>query len=843
LVFLDQKNFCPSEKKKIEKMVKKSLIIVESPTKAKTLSAFLGKDFVVRSSFGHIRDLPQKTLGVDTNANYEMSFEISERGKKTLNDLKISAKSVDEIILASDPDREGEAIAWHIKELLDNKKIKFFRATFHEITKNAVSESLQNLGEINFNLVDAQKARRVLDRLVGYKLSPLLWKKVLRGISAGRVQSVAVRLISEREEEIKAFKPDFWWDLDVEITKNFELFDYFKNQISENIKLEIPKNLIFDKISARFVQKTGADATLKTEEDAKNLLSKISNKDFFVEKVEKTKFSKKPYAPFTTSTLQQTSSAKLHFSAKQTMNLAQKLFEGIPDFGGLITYHRTDSTNLSGEFLNKSRIFIEKNFGKNFIPNSPRIYKIKSKSAQEAHEAIRPTDVNLTPEKLSASGIDSQMLKLYTLIWQRAVASQMSDSEGFRTTIDFLCENEKFRSNGQVITFEGFLKVWGGDFEDKILPNLEKGESLKLLKTEISAHQTEPPARFNEASLIKTLEELGVGRPSTYASIISVIQERGYVNLQDRKFFITDIGVAVTKFLVAHFPKIVDYEFTAKMEDDLDEIANGKKNWIKVVDEFYKPFEKDLEQKDLNVKKEDLYEESEEICDLCGSKMVIKLSRFGKFLACSRYPECKGRKKIVGESGEMIAEPPKLLEEKCPKCGANLVERKSKKGGNSFIGCSNYPKCKFIKKEEAKKVGEKCPKCGRDLVEKKSRWGKTFIACSGYPECKYIKGSEENETGVKCPECKTGDLIKKINRWKKVFYSCSNYPKCKFITNDLKNLDQKSENKNSKKIENSEEIKKFSIDSRKNITRKDKGKNSKISQKVKAERKKIVSKK
>ena len=702
------------------KKEKKTLVIVESPTKAKTLKKFLGKSFSIEASFGHIRDLPENRMGVKIDGkNFIPEYVFTKESKKIAENLKREAKKSDLIILASDPDREGESIAWHIAEVLkDKEKIK--RATFHEITKSAVLESLKNLGEINQNLVEAQKARRILDRLVGYSLSPLLWSKIFRGISAGRVQSVALRLICEREEEIKSFEPTYWWELDAFFEKDGKEF------------------------LASYIQKTAEDARLKTEEDARKLLEKIDGKEFLVSEEKLFEIKKTSPEPFKTSTLQQSASSLLGFSPKKTMTLAQRLYEGINGLSGLITYHRTDSLNLSNEFLSKTRDFIRENFGKEYLPKSARIFKTKSKLAQEAHEAIRPTNVNLSPDKIKTK-IPKDELKLYELIWSRSVASQMSDAKISKKELLLEVEGEKFKANGQKVIFDGFTKVYKTQISENEITEIKKGEKLLPKKLEISKHETSPPPRYNEASLIKTLEELGIGRPSTYSTIVSVIVERKYVELIEKKFFPTEIGMLVNQFLVEHFPEIVDYNFTAKLEDDLDEISTGEKECNSVLFDFYEPFKKKLDEKKESLKKVFEEEKTEKICEKCGGKMVIKQSRFGKFLACSNYPNCKNTVDLPEEKLEEKENQKerRILEEICPKCGSKLEEKFSVKFKRKFIGCSNYPSCNYIKKEEPKKTDKTCPKCGGKLLERKSRFG-IFFGCENYPKCKFIEKKSEN---------------------------------------------------------------------------------------------------
>lgn len=661
------------------------LIIVESPTKAKTISNFLPKEYKVESSYGHIRDLPKSKLGVDIENNFEPQYIIPQKAKKVVNFLKKEVQKKDEIILATDEDREGESIAWHIKEVLnlpdDISKTK--RIVFHEITKEALLNSLKNPRTIDLNLVNAQQTRRILDRLVGYKLSPLLWKKIAKGLSAGRVQSVALRLIVEREEEIKNFKPEEYWTINA-------LFNINQNTI-EAILEEI-NNKKLDKLE------------IKNEKEAQKIKKDLEISNFFVKEIEYKKIKKSPPAPFITSTLQQTASTQLGFSSKKTMFLAQQLYEN-----GLITYMRTDSTSLSSFAIEMARKWIENNLEKKYLPQKPNIFKSKSKLAQEAHEAIRPTNVNQLFEKIKL-GKDHQML--YKLIWERFIASQMTEAIFLNTKIKIEGKNEKnnyiLGATGSIMEFDGFLKIWPINFEEKILPQIKNNDKLNLIEVKANQHFTQPPPRYTEASLIKTLEKYGIGRPSTYASIISIIQERNYVTKEAGKFLPTEIGILVNKILTEHFPKIVDVNFTAKMEDDLDEIAQGKKNWKIILKNFYEPFSKNLEEKYESIKKESFSETTNETCEKCGKPMVIKMSKFGKFLACSGFPECKNTKKIKNEDEKIKTNIicPACKEDKLrSKNPGKLVKIKIKKGrakGKYFWGCSRYPECKFISWKDPK---------------------------------------------------------------------------------------------------------------------------------------------
>ncbi len=636
------------------------LVIVESPTKAKTISKFLGSDFKIESSYGHIRDLPKSKLGIDVDHDFEPHYIIPVKSKKTATALKKLAAKADGVILATDEDREGEAIAWHLSQVLglDDKKAE--RIVFHEITEEALKEAVKKPRVIDMNLVDAQQARRILDRLVGYELSPFLWKKIFRGLSAGRVQSVALRLVVEREEEIRKFKPEAYWSLDAILRgtpgKEFKSFLY--------------------KIGGKPAPKPGVGS----KEEIDGIISDLKTSKFIVSQVSRKEYRRNPLPPFTTSTMQQEANHRLRFSARQTMMLAQRLYEN-----GLITYMRTDSLNLSAESIAAGRKFIKDEFGDNYLIGAPRAFKNKSKLAQEAHEAIRPTNPMVSPEKINLE--DAKEKKLYDLIWRRFMASQMPEALFDTTSVEITAGNFTFKSNGISLKFDGFLRVWPQDFEEKLLPKLESGDELSLVKLEPQEHFTEPPARYNEASLIKILEAYGIGRPSTYAPIISVIQNRNYVvKNKDRRFEPTETGEMVNKVLTENFPEIVDIQFTAKMEESLDKVAEGKENWRKILEDFYGPFSKGLKEKYESVKKEESLtpQMTDEKCDKCGRPMVIKMGRFGKFLACSGFPECKNTKSIVKPSEKFGP---------CPKCSEGEIRLKKTKKGRIFYGCSRYPDC------------------------------------------------------------------------------------------------------------------------------------------------------
>jgi len=725
------------------------LIIVESPTKAKTITKFLGKDYKVESSFGHIRDLPKSTMGVDIEHDFMPKYIIPTKAKKTVTNLKKLAAKAEKVILASDEDREGEAIAWHLAQALEISPEKTDRIVFHEITDNAIKDALENPRHLDLNLVDAQQARRILDRLVGYELSPFLWKKVAKGLSAGRVQSVAVRLIVEREREIKDFKVEEYWSIEATFKAGKE-------------KMEFKARL--HKADGKVVEKM----EIKNKEAADKILADLQGAKYVVSGVETKTAKKKPLPPFTTSTLQQTANRFLGFSAKQTMMLAQQLYEGVEiereGSVGLITYMRTDSLNLSQKFLGDTQAWLKENLGAKYILKENRYFKTKSKGAQEAHEAIRPTEAGRDPESVKAS-LNPNQFKLYRLIWQRAVASQMPEAIVDNTGIDIDAVKTpyQFRATGQVIKFDGYLKVYPEKSQEVNLPEVKAKEALELIDVAGAEHFTKPPARYSDAGLVKILEEYGIGRPSTYAPTIATIIDRNYVSRDEGKRLApTDIAFVVIDLLVAHFPQIVDYEFTAKMEKGFDDIATGEEKWQPFLKEFYGPFHENLDKKYEEINKSDIMpeEKSTEVCEKCGSPMVIKTGRYGKFLGCGNFPECKNIKRLNGgtnnsnpETDEKIKElSEKYKDEKCEKCGSQMIVRNGRYG--LFLSCSAYPKCKNIKnlKENGNgNTGITCPACGKgEIVQKHSRRG-VFYACSAYPDCKNAYWSKP--TGEKCPDC------------------------------------------------------------------------------------------
>jgi len=687
-----------------------NLVIVESPVKGKTIEKFLGSGYRVLSSYGHIRDLPKGELGVDTENDFEPRYVIPTKSRKVINLLKSEAQKSQLIILATDEDREGEAIAWHLSQALNlNGGIPYKRIVFHEITKSAIEEALKNPRKIDLDLVDAQQARRILDRLVGYKLSPFLWKKVARGLSAGRVQSVAVRLVVEREREVQNFIPQEYWSIEA-------LFNGFTTLLIKKDGKSLEKLGIKNKKEADKIVKDLKGA--EVDETSSHLHAALPSKAcvYKVVNIEKKEVKRNPLPPFTTSTLQQEAWQRFRFPAKFTMRIAQNLYEK-----GHITYHRTDSLNLSDLSLFAAKKFIIKNYGKNYWAGFLRKYKTKTKGAQEAHEAIRPTYPDKSPETIKTD-LDEQGFRLYDLIWRRFIACQMSQAIFDSTTVDIGAKNYVFRATGQILKFDGFLKVYPLKYEETELPELKVDEILELIKLISSQHFTQPPPRYNEASLIKILEENGIGRPSTYAPILSTIQERNYIEKDESKRFRpTEIGLVVNDLLVAHFPEIVDIKFTAGMEENLDEIAEGQKKWVPVLREFYQPFEEHLQKKYQEVSKKDFTEKpTGKKCPKCSAPLLIRLGKFGRFYACSKFPECKYTESLKENT----------LGVKCPKCAKGKVQEKRTRKRKIFYGCSNWPKCDFALWD--KPTGEFCPKCKSLLVETKRKQ----VKCSN-KECDF----------------------------------------------------------------------------------------------------------
>ena len=705
-------------------MIMPKLVIVESPTKAKTISKFLGKDYKILSSFGHVRDLPKNDLGVDVEHSFKPKYVIPTKSRKHVTELKKAAAKSDEIYLATDEDREGEAISWHLAEILEIPEDKLHRITFHEITKPAIEKALAHPRKIDMKLVDAQQTRRILDRLVGYKLSPLLWKKVQRGLSAGRVQSVAVRLVVEHERERDAFKQEEYWSIDAVFSKDGTTFE---------AKLVDVDGKKIDKMD------------VKSEADAKSLVARAEGQSFAIADIQKKRIKKAPPTPLTTSGLQQEANIRLGMSAKQTMTLAQHLYET-----GRITYMRTDSMNLSDLFLEDAQKIIGTQFGKAYQLDEPRRFKTKSKGAQEAHEAIRPTDPTAIPASLKGE-LDSGAWRLYNLIWSRTLASQMPEAELERVAVDLTANGLTFRANGSTVVFDGFMKIYR-TAKEVILPMLELKENVPLVSVTPNQHFTEPVARYSDATLVKTLEEYGIGRPSTYAPTIATIIARGYVDRDESKrLFPTEIGKTVIDLLIEHFPNIVDYAFTANMENDLDGVAEGTTEWVPMLTAFYGPFEENLKTKEMDIvkiKREEIA--TDQVCEKCGKPMVIKFGRFGKFLACTGFPECKNTKplKQEGEDCQILS-----TDEVCPTCQAPMVVKQGRFG--NFLSCSRYPDCKTIKSLD-KTTGVKCPQCKEgEITEKRSKRGRIFYSCNRYPDCKFALWNKP--TGGSCEKC--GSLL------------------------------------------------------------------------------------
>ena len=765
----------------VEKSVtgKRNLVIVESPAKAKTINKILGSNFTVKATVGHIKNLPKNKLGFDVENGFKPEYITIEGKEKIVSELKESAKHADTIYLASDPDREGEAIAWHISEIIKesvgkSKKTilpEIYRVTFNEITARAVNEAIANPSSINMNKVNAQQARMILDKLVGYGLSPFLWKKITRGLSAGRVQSVALKLIVQRQKEINAFNKEEYWS----ISANFE--GSLLPQISAMLH-KYKGTTVIEK------SKKQNNFLIKDEKTANEILSTLKDEKYHLHSLEKKLKKRKPYPPYITSTIQQDASAKLRFSAKQTMAVAQQLYAGL-ELGkhghvGLITYMRTDSTRLAPEAIEWSRKLIIEKFGKDYIPDKPHIYPVK-KSAQEAHEAIRPTYPEYEPNTIKGF-LTPDQYKLYTLIWNRFLASQMEQAQLEQTTMDITDKAEQaiFRATGSIIKFKGFLALYSdaqsdndapssdnNDKDQAILPNIKEGESLKLLEITPDQHFTQPPPKFTEASLVKALEENGIGRPSTYATILTTLEERKYVEKEGRIYTPTDLGIVVCNLLVEKFPDIINIEFTAKMENDLDVIEEGSIVWNSVLKDFHTQFTIDMKKAEANLDKLKPDTEVAAInCEKCGKPMALKWGRHGKFMACTGYPECKNAKPLEGEGNASAPAKAEQTDEKCDKCGSPMVIKSGRFG--KFTACSNYPDCKNIK---SKTIGVKCPQDGGDIVEKKSKRG-AFYGCNNYPTCTFVTWNKPiNE---KCPQCGTPFLVEKIDKAGETTVFCQN---------------------------------------------------------------------
>ena len=724
----------------------KNLVIVESPAKCKTIKKYLGKDFDVMASYGHVRDLVPKEGAVDTEQDFAMKYQLIERNAKHVDNIVKAMKKSDALYLATDPDREGEAISWHLCELLkqrkalDNKDVH--RVVFNEITKRAVNEAIEHARDLSTELINAQQARRALDYLVGFNLSPLLWKKVRRGLSAGRVQSPALRMIVEREIEIENFKPREYWTLEGKLARDDQKFVARLTHLHDE-KLK--------QFSINNEKSAGA---------ARDELLKAAGGKLVVDAVDKKKRKRNPAAPFTTSTLQQEASRKLGFTASRTMRVAQQLYEGI-DIGGdtigLITYMRTDSVNLAQDALEELRAFIPERYGDHALPPEVRVYKTKAKNAQEAHEAIRPTSIRNMPDEIKKY-LSAEQLKLYDLIWKRTIACQMIHATINTVSVDFGCgKGNIFRATGSTVVDPGFMAVYQEDVDDskgggdeKLLPPLEKGDSCDLHDISADQHFTEPPPRFSEASLVKVLEEYGIGRPSTYATIISTLQARDYVTLEKKRFYPTDVGRVVSKFLTEHFTQYVDYDFTARLEDELDAVSRGEKDWVPLMQDFWKPFKKLVDDKETSVSRSDVTTEAlDEECPSCGKPLNIRLGRRGRFIGCSGYPECDYTRNVDDERGS--GEPEIVEGRKCPECESDLIIRSGRYG--KFIGCSSYPDCKYIEPlEKPENTGVQCPECKQgDILKRKSRRGKIFYSCERYPDCEYAIWNEP--LAQPCPQC------------------------------------------------------------------------------------------
>jgi len=739
-----------------------ALVVVESPAKANTIKKYLGSGYLVKASVGHVKDLPRKTMGIDIANDFAPEYEVIEGKRKVLAEIKSAAKRAQRVLLAPDPDREGEAIAWHIAEELRPSNPNIQRVLFNEITKKAVNEAIQHPLELDIKKYESQQARRILDRLVGYQISPVLWAKVKRGLSAGRVQSVAVRLVAEREAEIRAFTPEEYWTIDAEV-----------------------EGSVPPPFTTRVVKLDGQKPQMTNEGEARAIVDMVQAAQLKVASVEKKERRKNPPPPFITSKLQQDASSKLRFSPKRTMGLAQRLYEGI-ELGeegpvGLITYMRTDSTRLSDDAITDVRSYIAGRYGGDRVPAEPNVYKTK-KSAQDAHEAIRPTSTRfdpdtvrklmlLTPGTRDAREIED-LVKLYTLIWNRFVACQMIPAVFDQTAIDIEAGRVMLRASGQVIKVPGFLEVYAETVEDAQsedestgnLPDVKEGESLRLLEAKPEQHFTQPPPRFSEATLVKELEEKGIGRPSTYAAILSTIQERGYVEKKEARLYPTELGVMVNGLLVKSFPEIVSTDFTAQMEERLDEVEEGRQEWVRLLQDFYVPFEKDLEKAKIemrDVKREET--PTEHNCEKCGKTMVIKWGRNGHFLACSGYPECRNTKEYVraADGSITVVATTRETDEKCPTCGSPMIIRRGRFG--EFMACSKYPECKTTAPIT---IGVMCPKegCGGYLTEKRSRRGKVFFGCANYSKTKCDFVSWDRPVPRPCPQCSAPFVVEKVSK-------------------------------------------------------------------------------
>ncbi len=754
----------------------KSLVIVESPAKTKALKKFLGKQFMVEASVGHIKDLPKRELGVEIDNHFSPVYEIIKGKKKVVQLLKSQSRKAKTVYLAPDPDREGEAIAWHIASEIQKINPRILRASFNEITKQAVLEGIQRAGEIDTNRVNAQQARRILDRLVGYKISPLLWKTVYKGLSAGRVQSVALRIICERETEVENFVPKEYWSI--------------------SALLETERKEPF---TAKLAKIDGKNFEIGDQGNAQEVCADIKTKKFQVTQIAREEKKRHPYPPYITSSLQQDAARRLSFSPKKTMQIAQQLYEGVElgetGSAGLITYMRTDSFRVAEVAQKASRDLIQKDYGTEYLPSKPRQYRSK-KTAQEAHEAIRPTYVEYHPEEVKKF-LTKDQHRLYQLIWNRFIASQMSSAIFSQTGVDIQAGKYLFRASSSQLMFDGFLRVYqevkeenSEEAEQAKLPLLKEKDWLNLLELSPRQHFTKPPPRFSEATLIKELEDNGIGRPSTYAQIVSTIKQRKYVESESRKLLPTELGKTVNRILVENFPDIFEVKFTAGMEEELDKIEEGKEQWVKVLDDFYQPFQLNLKKVESKKKhiRELTQQKTDETCEKCGSPMIIRWGRNGKFLACSAFPQCKNTKPLPGDENGTI-----LPQEKCEKCGSPMMIKVSRFG--RFLSCSRYPECKFTRPIS---TGVGCPEdgCGGFLVERKTRRGKTFFGCSNYPQCKFA--TWDRPVSQSCPGCGAKFLVEKSSKTKGRHLKClrCGYEQSEPAESDeTKNLSQSAQTK------------------------------------------------
>ncbi len=746
-----------------------SLVIVESPKKARSINKFLGSKFVVKASMGHVRDLPKRRLGLDVAQGYSPSYEVVPAKKETVGDLKREASRADLVYLATDPDREGEAIAWHLQQALDLPDERVRRVTFHEITERAIKDAFGRVGPINMDMVNAQQARRFLDRFVGYQLSPLLWSKVARNLSAGRVQSVAVRLIVDREREIRAFVTEEYWKITATVSPAGSTVET-------------------DRFQAALVEYEGAKFEATNEVDARKIRDVLASAPYVVSKVDEAEKLDRADAPFKTSTLQQQAAIRLRYASKRTMKVAQELYEGIDVDGsgpvGLITYMRTDSLRVSEEAMHSVRDLIGTKYGEKYLPAKPIRYAA-GKNAQEAHEAIRPTDLKLTPERIK-SHLSHDQFRLYQLIYWRFVASQMAPAVFTITDVAITAGPGLFKAQGKVLKFDGHRRIWppGGKKDDELLPDLRAGQPLDLHALDPTQHFTQPPPRYSEATLIKALEKENIGRPSTYAPIIQTIQDRLYVEQKDRRFFATDLGMVVTDLLVKHFPKILDLKFTAHMEDELDDIATAKEDMVKVLDEFYYPFQDALKAAQTQMERVQI--PTSEFCHVCGAPMVLKFGKTGQFLGCSKYPECKATRPLGGQPRAEAVE----SAHPCPKCGKPLLIRENKRG-ETFLSCSGYPECKESFNIDAQgnpvpsrvETEHVCEKCGKPMALRQGRRG-PFLGCTGYPKCRNVlavdaegKPVQTVKIDVKCEKCGKPMAVRQGRRG--AFLGCTGYPRCR----------------------------------------------------------------